>query len=421
MIYTVDPNAEVPIMLIDKHIGYNDEDGQGIDGSLFQRELLQLDSMGKKSIQVWINSPGGSVFEGFAIFNAILNTNTPVDTYNIGMAASMAGVIFMAGRKRMMADYAMFMTHMPGNSSSDKLLAAMADAMVTMTSAKSNVSEEDMRKMMKKETWLNATDCFEMGLCTEAPVQTSLANKKWMPAATTDSRVLWIEAKKVAANVLNNNTSQTQNSTNMSMTKVTMKLGLVEAATEDNIVEAIKVIEGRAYTAETRIIQLETQHATKLTEVTSQATADVKTANDKVTDITGKLTVSEARATTAETALAAKVVEYDAIKAKYDAMELEKTNAVEAAKKTAATAMVDAHVRTGRIKNETAVIAKWVVLATADLEGTKAMIESIPLSVTAPVFQTEIPAGGNRAEGLATNAMHLAVRNKLKREGKVVV
>jgi len=419
MIYTVDESAEVPIMLIDKHIGYNDEDGQGIDGALFQRELLRLDSMGKKSIDVWINSPGGNVFEGFMIFNAILNTNTPVDTYNIGMAASMAGVIFMAGRKRRMADYAMFMTHMPGSSPDDKMLSAMADSMVIMTSAKSSIGEEEMRKMMKKETWLNAQECFAMGLCTEEPVKSSLANKKWMPAAS-DSRVIWIEAKKVAANVLNNNTSQSQNSTNMSMTKVTMKLGLVEAATEDNIVEAIKVIEAKAYTAETKIIQLETQHATKLTEVTNQATAEVTAANAKVTDITAKLTASEARATTAETALTAKTAEYDAIKAKYDAMELEKTNAVEEAKKVAAKSMVDTHVRTGRIKNEAAVIEKWVALATADLDGTKSMIEAIPLSVNAPVFQTDIPAANNQA-GLSTTAMHLAVKNKMKREGKVVV
>ena len=59
-------------MLINTHIGFDETDGMGVDGAQFQRELLYLDSLGKKRIQVWINSIGGSVMEGYNIELAIL-------------------------------------------------------------------------------------------------------------------------------------------------------------------------------------------------------------------------------------------------------------------------------------------------------------------------------------------------------------
>ena len=74
LLYTQDSTADEPIMLINKHIGYSEKDGQGVDGSLFQEELLYLDSLGKKAIQVWINSPGGSVVDGYNI--CLLYTST---------------------------------------------------------------------------------------------------------------------------------------------------------------------------------------------------------------------------------------------------------------------------------------------------------------------------------------------------------
>ena len=107
--YTIDAESDEPIMLINKHIGYDESDGMGIDGAEFERELMTLDTMKKKRIQVWINSPGGMVLDGWSIYNSILKTKTKVDTYCVGIAASIAGVIFQAGRERNMADYGILM------------------------------------------------------------------------------------------------------------------------------------------------------------------------------------------------------------------------------------------------------------------------------------------------------------------------
>ena len=111
--YVVNPDSDEPIMLIDKHIGFDEKDGQGIDGAIFCRELIELDSLNKKSIKVWINSEGGIVMDGYNIYNAILKTKTKVDTVCVGIAASISAVIFQAGRNRIMNEYALLMYHNP--------------------------------------------------------------------------------------------------------------------------------------------------------------------------------------------------------------------------------------------------------------------------------------------------------------------
>src|ERR1700761_7304409 len=116
--YVIDPAADEPIMLILQQIGNTcNEAGDiiewGVQGADFCKELLMLDMMGKTRIQIWINSIGGSVIDGYSILGAMLKANTRVDTYNIGVAASTAGWLFEAGKTRDMCDYATWMGHGP--------------------------------------------------------------------------------------------------------------------------------------------------------------------------------------------------------------------------------------------------------------------------------------------------------------------
>ena len=110
---TVNPDSNEPIILINDVIGCDETMGGGILGSDFEREILSLDDKGKKRIRVYINSVGGSVIDGMSIYNAIIHTKTPVDTYCVGIAASIAGVIFTAGKNRYIADYGLLMIHNP--------------------------------------------------------------------------------------------------------------------------------------------------------------------------------------------------------------------------------------------------------------------------------------------------------------------
>jgi len=387
--YCIDPNSDEPILLINSHIGFDSEDGMGIDGAAFQRELMELDGMGKKRIQVWINSPGGVVMDGYNIASAILKSKTPVDTYNVGIAASIAGVIFMTGRKRVMADYGLLMIHPPANGDS-KVLTAMADSLTTLLTAKSSISKESVKYLMDRTTWLTCSECFEKGFCTEIE-NTNTSNKKYAPSG---EKAVW----EYATNKIEAFKTTNLKPTDMSITKITMKLGLNDAATEDNVVAAIKGIEDKAYQAEVDKIAAEN----KLAAVENAAKAEKAAMQKQLDEMSAKLAEDKAA--------------FDKMKAEFDAIQADKIKAENAAKEVAAKNMVEGYAKTGRIKNEAAVILKWTNLAVNDFEGTEEILKEIPLSKAAVVIPTQNKLGEGE---LPTNAMALAVKNKLKREGKL--
>lgn len=358
-------------MLLDKHIGFDSEDGQGIDGSLFAKELLLLDSMDKKSIKVYINSVGGSVIDGMSIYNAILNSKTPVDTYNVGVAASMAGVCFMAGRKRIMADYAKLMIHNPSGSDDKKVLESLGDSIKTMLSAKSMITPDAVGYLMEKTTWLGSSECLEKGFATDIQV-TSEANNKRMPQQ--NAKAMW----KVAADIVN---SALNTSNNKNMTKVTNALKLNDAANEDAIVAAIDGLKN----------ELETVKNTAKTEK-EDLQKDLQAAQDKVKEIEDKLKDSE--------------TELEAAKSKAEAEEKKATE-------LKADELVNSAARIGKITNTADAKAVWKEKAVNDFEGTKKLIDSLPLNkVSNKVEATDVTAAIKSA-GTAQGIM-LAIENNLK-------
>lgn len=409
MFYTVDALVESPIMLIDRQIGDSEDEGIGMDGALFGKELMSLDGMGKKSIQIWVNTPGGNMFQGYMMLNAILQSKTPVDTYNIGVVASMGFPIFMAGRKRYMMDYAVAMIHMPFDKTGvaqNKELQKFGDSMVTMIASRSNLSEKKIREMCEAETWLNAQECLKYGFATE--IMSSAVTKKYYPMSAKGKTVnmVWSQAKTIAAQLVNdtkrvqpNSNNQLKNNT-MSR-KIMAKLKLNEEASEESAVEAITAIETQAYNAETKIIQLTDAHTKALQGVKEQARLDSIEAKKVLDGVQAKLTATEA-------ALAAKQAEFDTVNAQYIAMKEEKEAAVAAKKLLNATALVTAHLNT-RIENKKEVIDRWVAIAVADYDNAKAMIEAIPLNVKAPkVTETfEVGAEGNRVLASAEGKMQM--------------
>jgi ATP-dependent protease ClpP protease subunit len=332
MIYCIDETIDEPIMLINTHIGFDETDGMGIDGALFQKELLYLDTLGKKRIQVWINSVGGVVMDGYNIASAILKTKTPVDTYNVGVSASIAGVIFMCGRNRVAMDYSLLMIHKPSGGSDKKVLAVMQESLVKMLCTKSNLSIEQVNKLMDATSWLNADDCYKMGFVTEIE-DSGAKNKKRM--TTTNYVELFTEANKITNKILNPK--------NKSMLKVTNKLGLSDDATEEQILDSIAQIENKAV-----------EDKEELNKVISEKEEALAIANKELEEL-------KAQAETEKEA----VIEKEAV------------------------AMVENFAKLGRIKNDEANIAKWVNLAKNDLDGTKSIIEDLPLNVTANTIEVE--------------------------------
>ena len=342
MSYVVDWNADEPIMLLNKAVGRDSESQpDGIDGATFQQELMQLDTLGKKRIQVWINSPGGYVMDGYNIFNAILKTKTPVDTYNYGVAGSIAGVIFMAGRRRYMADYAKLMMHNPGGVEDAAVFNSFKDSIATMLSSRANLDKEQINSLMDATTWMGASDCLLHGFCTNIEATTT-ANRKW----SGDPKAYWSECNAVLNSILqpaNNNPNP-----HSTMQKVTNKLGLVSGANEDAIVEAIDHVRNQAAQA---------------IQARDKATQDLAAATNKISDLESQLT--EAKNKLQEHA--------DRVAAAEKAALTEK-----------ATNLVKAEAQAGRIKNDDATITAWTNKAVEDFDGTKALLESLPTNKKAP-------------------------------------
>lgn len=343
--YVIDASADEPIMLIDRHIGYIEADGPGIDGAEFARELMWLDGMGKKVINIWINSPGGVVMDGYSIYNAMLASKAKVNTKNVGIAASIAAVLFQAGRERVMCDYGVLMYHDPFDSKDGSdAPAAMRDSIITMICSRSGMSPDQCSAMMKRETFMNAEEALNLKLCDRIEASSDF-NKKRMTAVAVENNAHGYY--KHAGAFLNQLIKIEPVMPDLS--KIANKLKLVPAANEDAIIEGIVQIENRANTAESQLAAVRTQ----LTE-----------RDTKITDLTNQLNLLKA----------------------------EKENAETAAKKVAAKDLVNGFVKIGVIKNDAETVSKWIDRATADFEGTKGLLESIPVNKTAKKIETSATA-----------------------------
>lgn len=329
--YIVDINADEPIMLLNREIG-NDE-GM-ISGAYFQEQLMFLDSLGKKRIQVWINCVGGSIIDGYNIYNAILKSNTPVDTYNVGICASMAGAIFMAGRKRVMSDYAKLMMHPVQGSTDTKAYTSFMDSISQMIESKSSCTKEEVTNMMQSTTWLSASECLEKGLCTEIEV-TKNSNKKYLP---TETNILLEYSNSMINDLFINNKKNKQ------MIQVTNKLNLNADATEQSIVDAINSLE----TAK------------------NQAVTEKETLQNELTELQAKQTEIESKLST---------------------LESEKENLEAEVITNKATEMVNSF--KNRIGEKEETLTKWIEQAKNNFDATKDLLESLPLNVVANKIEVE--------------------------------
>ena len=118
----------------------------------------QLDGM-TGALSVRINSPGGDVFDGFAIYNLLAQYEGQVTVHIDGLAASAASVIAMAGDEIIMADNALMMIHDPwtisvGDSSEMRSTADLLDkikgSIVTTYLSKSSLSEGEIADNLQK-------------------------------------------------------------------------------------------------------------------------------------------------------------------------------------------------------------------------------------------------------------------------------
>lgn len=138
----------------------------------------QLDELGNVSeIDVHINSSGGNVFEGHAIYNMLKMHKAKINIYIDALAASIASVIAMSGDTIFMHKNSFLMIHNSwimtvGNA---KELRDTADLLDKTDEASNqayldralNISEEELKELLDAETWLTASEALEKGFIDE--------------------------------------------------------------------------------------------------------------------------------------------------------------------------------------------------------------------------------------------------------------
>lgn len=138
------------------------------------------------AVTVRINSPGGDVSAGVAIYNMLNEHDGEVTVKVDGIAASIASLIAMAGDKIIMLPGSMMMVHLPwtfaaGNADDMEqvieMLKKTGESMVPIYAARTGLSEERVNELLKSETWMTAQDAVELGFADEAiEAKTSLAD-----------------------------------------------------------------------------------------------------------------------------------------------------------------------------------------------------------------------------------------------------
>jgi ATP-dependent Clp protease protease subunit len=146
----------------------------GVEAEPFVRELaaLQVDT-----IHVRINSPGGDVFDGRTIANALKHHRAHVVCHVDGLAASIASIIAVAGDEVRMAEGSFLMIHNPwvlaiGDANDLRELADTLDkvggSLRDTYAARSGLAADEIQSMMDEETWMDAAEAVALGFADVA-------------------------------------------------------------------------------------------------------------------------------------------------------------------------------------------------------------------------------------------------------------
>jgi ATP-dependent Clp protease protease subunit len=152
-------------------IGFED-----FGGVTAKRISSALRAIGDRDVKVIINSPGGDMFEGIAIYNLLRNHPGKVTVQVIGLAASAASLIAMAGDTIQMSRASFLMIHNVlvlaiGNRNELRdvadFLEPFDDALADVYAARSGMDKKKVAKLMDAETWMNGTQAIEQGFADE--------------------------------------------------------------------------------------------------------------------------------------------------------------------------------------------------------------------------------------------------------------
>ncbi len=148
--------------------------------ALIKQILFLHQSDPEKEITIYINSPGGEVQSGLAAYDLLRLIEAPVTTVCIGQAASMAAILFLAGKDRIMLKDSLLMIHDPAPASGDlkgmkpaeleeKLndLKRTRDILCSIIAERSGETLDRIMEKTRRDTFFSAEESLAFGLATK--------------------------------------------------------------------------------------------------------------------------------------------------------------------------------------------------------------------------------------------------------------
>lgn len=150
----------------------DDIGGWGVSAKMFLDELRKVAT---PEVNVEINSPGGDVFAGLAIYNGLRNSGKKVNVKVMGIAASAASLVAMAGDTIEMPENTFMMIHNPWTFAAGDaddlreqadLLDKISDSLTTTYARRTGKSAEEIQTLLAAETWFTAQEAVDAGFAT---------------------------------------------------------------------------------------------------------------------------------------------------------------------------------------------------------------------------------------------------------------
>jgi ATP-dependent protease ClpP protease subunit len=207
----------------------------GVSGSAFASEMAYLKDVCNK-INIRINSEGGSILDGYAIFSSIVNSPIETESFIDGIAASTAGWCALAANKCSIMDYGTLMVHGASGSNDAELINMANGSISKMLSNRTGMSIEETDSLMKKETFFRAFDQKD---------KETLLNKKFVDAVVSTDKKIKIKKSESLSNMalIYNQLIKPK------MDKINNVLDLKNDASEESAVKAIEAIKAEKETA----------------------------------------------------------------------------------------------------------------------------------------------------------------------------
>lgn len=136
-------------------------------------QLLYLDSQSHEPIQLYLNTPGGSVSAGLAIYDTMNIIKSPVNTICVGMAASMGSILLVNGKTRSILPHSRVLIHQPSGwtegKASDMLidmkeLEKMKKELCQILADKTKQSYDQIWNDFDRDRWFDAEEAVSYGL-----------------------------------------------------------------------------------------------------------------------------------------------------------------------------------------------------------------------------------------------------------------